>query len=333
MPKKELLFVIVGIILCLAMLIGRFIWSSHLKSPDKDIDTEKQTTTTTTITSLTKTTEVTTETTVANTTESNDIDRTLSYEEQQGRHGDYANEIVVVGDSIASGFHLYGFILEEHGLAQGSTGIRNIHDFTFLHNGMDMDVSDILEEIQPAYIYMSMGMNDVNMITSTEYKEKYKNEIENTLRICPDSNIIIAGITPISYGNEFTDNSTILEFNSELKSLVEEFSLPNLKYYDAYNVLADPNTNALKEEFSAGDGIHLSTQSYELLLEGLYPILDEMPLSKKPSSDNNMDNSISITTTTTVSDSNDMSGYNEYDSSLDDTSGYSDYGYDNNSQW
>ena len=78
--------------------------------------------------------------------------------------------MTVVGDSIAYGFNAYGYISDEQNLAQGSVGIRNIHDFTFTDNdGQEVDVLDALEERQPAYIYMSMGMNDVNMCTEEEY--------------------------------------------------------------------------------------------------------------------------------------------------------------------
>ncbi|MFR3811734.1 MAG: hypothetical protein ACLTXT_04500 [Ruminococcus callidus] len=40
-------------------------------------------------------------------------------------------------------------------------------------------------------------MNDINLLSAEEYTAQYAAEIEKILTICPDSDIIVAGITPI----------------------------------------------------------------------------------------------------------------------------------------
>ena len=51
------------------------------------------------------------------------VTTTLSPEQLQQRHTVYPQVITVVGDSIASGFALYGAIPEENGLAKGCVAI------------------------------------------------------------------------------------------------------------------------------------------------------------------------------------------------------------------
>lgn len=205
------------------------------------------------------------------------IQTTLSPMELEQRHAMYPQALVVMGDSIASGFHLYDFIPDEHGLAHGSVAIRNLHDFTFSCEGEEMDALDAVERLQPAYLYMSMGMNDLNIISSEEYNTLYRTEIENILRIAPETNIIVGAITPIEATSDFTSNTRIQEYNAVLQEMVKSFARSNVIYFDAYSILADPATQALREEYSAGDGVHLSTKSYEVLLQMMYPYLDAMP--------------------------------------------------------
>ena len=121
--------------------------------------------------------ETTAETTTVTTTTAQSAE-SLSAAEKERLHTIYGEKMTVVGDSIAYGFNAYGYISDEQNLAQGSVGIRNIHEFTFTDNdGQEVDVLDALEERQPAYIYMSIGMNDVYMCTEEEYIINYQEAI------------------------------------------------------------------------------------------------------------------------------------------------------------
>lgn len=193
-------------------------------------------------------------------------------------HAAYPQNLVVIGDSIASGYHLYGFIPEEHGLATGNAAIRSLHDYTYSCDGQEnMDVTEIIGKMQPGYILMSMGMNDINLLSEEEFTSTYQTEIEGLLAVSPESNIAVAAITPIEYGNSFVAASKIVAYNSALQQMIEEMQRENVKYFDAFSLLADSSTQSLKSEYSAGDGIHLATASYEAMLSALYPILDTMP--------------------------------------------------------
>ncbi len=193
-------------------------------------------------------------------------------------HAAYPQNLVVIGDSIASGYHLYDFIPEEHGLAAGNAAIRSLHDYTYPYNGQEnMDVTDIVAEMQPAYILMSMGMNDINLISKEEYTATYQKEIEALLEASPKTNIVVASITPIEYGNSFVSVTKLLEYNAALEEMIQHMNRSNVRYLNAFDLLADPSTLGLKQEYSAGDGIHLGTKAYEVMLNALYPLLDTMP--------------------------------------------------------
>ena len=190
----------------------------------------------------------------------------------------YPQQLSIVGDSIASGFGVYGVLDNPYDFATGNMGSRSINDYTFNYEGTNGVYNEVLKLSQPGYIYISMGMNDVNMITSDQYAENYREIITSVREICPDSCIVAAGITPISASSTFTASSTIETFNEKLKEVVSEFDSPYIRYFDAGSYLKDEAAGGLRAEYNGGDGIHLSGKAYYMLLENLYLLLDEMPV-------------------------------------------------------
>ncbi len=277
MERKQIIIILAGVLLCIIMLFTGLYFSGQLHPISQDtivpaVAELKENETAQVSGMKAVTTTVTTSTTTTTTV------KTLSAAEKEKLHEIYAEKITVVGDSIAYGFNAYGYISDEQNLAQGSVAIRNIHDFTFTCDGVEMDILDALEKTKPTYIYMSMGMNDVNMTTAEEYGAAYKEAITSIQEICPDSNLIVAGITPIAADCDFTDNAEIRNFNDVLKEVVTDFDSPNIVYFDAYSVIADPETEDMRLEYSGGDGIHLTGQSYEDLLNAVYEVMDTMPI-------------------------------------------------------
>ncbi len=196
-------------------------------------------------------------------------------------HEIYPQELSVVGDSIASGFGAYQVLTNPYDFATGNLATRSIDNYTFTYDGSSYGYIEALEHSQPAYIYLSMGMNDVNITTSDEYAENYRNIITKVQEVCPDSVIIVAGITPISVSSTFTTQSTIQKFNEKLKETVDSFADSKVIYYDAYSAVYDAASGGLRADCDGGDGIHLSYSAYSTLLSNLYPVLDEIPAPQK----------------------------------------------------
>ena len=185
----------------------------------------------------------------------------------------FKKSIVIVGDSIAKGFGVYARLDEGHVLAEGSVGTRNIHEFKFKYTGIEMDILDVLKYIKPKYIYLSMGLNDVNISTKEEFKENYLKLIDEILLALPSSSIIVTSITPVTIDSEFTKNEKIDEYNEIIKKLVIEKNNPQIYFVNASKNLKDESNN-LKTEFSSGDGIHLAPSAYDYLLSYMLIAID-----------------------------------------------------------
>lgn len=186
----------------------------------------------------------------------------------------YQDRIVIIGDSIAYGFNAYGYVPFEHNLAKESVSMWNLNAFTFDKGWGAMNIIDNTAYVQPALIYMSLGLNDVNATSSDTFAASYRNAIDRILANVPDTTIVVGSITPISDSNGFIGNDVIREFNSALQNMVNDIGSPQVLYFDAYSVLADPDTLALRWDFSSGDGMHLGSQCYNMIFTALFNYLD-----------------------------------------------------------
>lgn len=183
----------------------------------------------------------------------------------------YQQRIAIAGDSIAYGFNAYGFVPYERNLAQESVSMWNLEYFTFCGG---YGLVDAAAYVSPEILYISLGMNDVNMNDSASFASKYKDVVTQILSRCPDTTIIVAGITPIGYESTFTSNERIREYNSALENMVVGLNDQRVCYFDAYSVVSD-EYGMLRYDCSGGDGIHLQTHCYGDFLNTLYNLLDD----------------------------------------------------------
>lgn len=190
----------------------------------------------------------------------------------------YQDRLVVAGDSIASGYYYYGYIPEGHNLAQSSLSIWNYEYFTFNVGGTFMNISDGINVLQPKLVLFSVGMNDINCTSAETFTEKYRSKIDLALRQDPDVNIVVSGITPIASYVTYTTNDTIRQYNAALKAMVDSIGSSRVYYFDPFPVLADPATNALKDNGSSGDGMHLASSCYGEVLAAIFNYLDTTPV-------------------------------------------------------
>lgn len=188
---------------------------------------------------------------------------------------------MIAGDSIASGFNIYGYIPTEHNIATESVGVWNYENFTFNFGYGEMGMVDAATYMQPKLLCISMGMNDMPNNSPDWFADEYYNLIAQILERVPDINIVAAGVTPVADYVSYTTNENIRNHNAALENMINEIGSPQVYYFDAYSVLADSNTLTLSSEYSAGDGIHISSGSYDIILTALFNFLDTTPVMEQ----------------------------------------------------
>lgn len=185
----------------------------------------------------------------------------------------YQERLAIAGDSIAYGFNFYGYIPDIHNIATESVSMWNFDHFTFNYGAGDIGLIDAIDYIHPKLLYMSLGMNDVNMNYPDSFTAKYTEVIYQILERVPDINIVVAGITPVTAECDYISNDIIREYNYALEAAVIEIDSPRVCYFDAYSIVCDESLD-LRYECTSGDGIHLEPYCYADILTALFNYLD-----------------------------------------------------------
>ena len=193
----------------------------------------------------------------------------------------YQDRLAIIGDSIAYGYNAYGYIPYEHNIARESLAIWNMDTYSFDIDGYYAGWLDTADYVNAPLYFISIGINDIYSCTPDEYGASILNIAQQVLERVPTATIIVGDITPIAYWNTYTTNENIRSFNYSLQTAVENANNPQILFFDTYSVLADPNTLALSDSYSSGDGMHLSGDVYSYILNAMFNFLDSADVMKQ----------------------------------------------------
>ncbi len=227
------------------------------------ISTEAPTTEATTTTQATTTTVTTT---VATTTTPEVTTQAFIPDTPTARDYDYEKDLVFLGDSVCMGLRFYsGMLSETQVYAEGSLGARNLLSGEFTILGGKYSAVQAVEARQPKYIYLWMGMNDINMTTEKGYADNLKNISDKLLEVSPYSKVIVVSITPTTDWHEWKANERIDTYNNYTRNYFQNLNDERFSYLDINSFLEDENGN-LPDMYQSGDGLHLSPYAYQLVL-------------------------------------------------------------------
>ncbi|MGN0621927.1 MAG: GDSL-type esterase/lipase family protein [Porcipelethomonas sp.] len=188
----------------------------------------------------------------------------------------FEDDLYIIGDSIALGYGAYQRVPSRHVLAELNAAPSSIRDFTFDYDGKKHTVLAILNDEMPENIMLSMGVNDITTYSDENFAEKYMGFVSDVKTLCPDSNIYVMALTPVMKSCEYTDNDAINSYNNALKSAVEAQKDDKITFIDVPPELFDKSGN-LKSEYSSGDGMHLTGDAYDVLLDNMSEYINAAP--------------------------------------------------------
>lgn len=212
--------------------------------------------------------------------EFDDPDTYIKYDPETGEYvlppelKSLAAESMFAGDSVCRGYMAYGFISAKQSFASGDIGARNLLETDVFYRGKDRKFVSVLKEVNPKRLFLSMGMNDVNMVTAEEHYENLKTVTDTALKNST-ANVYLCAITPIRV--DFTEEGRIDEFNTQIRKLAFDYAKNGEKrvhFIDYTAPLTDENGKLL-EKYDAGDGIHLGPDVYFIALHEIHKQINE----------------------------------------------------------
>ncbi|MEG1782216.1 MAG: SGNH/GDSL hydrolase family protein, partial [Oscillospiraceae bacterium] len=175
---------------------------------------------------------------------------------------DYLEKSVFVGDSIFQGFTFYKLQNANRVLSKVGVGSRNILLQTLENDGKEYLLQEFLKKKQPQYVYIMLGLNDINMIETQEYSANFKEIIALIKTTVPDADIVLCSMTPIRKMS-FSSPKWIRKYNLVLQQIAQETK--GVYYLDMFDYLSV--NGILANKYSAGDGIHFTKKTYQMLVD------------------------------------------------------------------
>ncbi len=174
----------------------------------------------------------------------------------------YFADAVFVGDSLTQGIQLYG-IIDTTVLANRGINLQTVYkeDKIRVAEGYTGVIPE-LKRIQPAKIYVQLGMNDIAWRTQKDFNKLYGELIDNIKDTVPGATIYIQSIFPVtnwySLEDNGIDNSKVVTYNQGLSELAAE---KDCHYLDVHSALI--NDNGVLPDEASPDGIHLNGPYYQ----------------------------------------------------------------------
>ena len=164
------------------------------------------------------------------------------------------SDAVIFGDSRVTGFSIYGFLPEERVLAETSTNITAIDGLL-----------DKADAASPARIYVSYGINDVATglwRTPEDYAEEVLHYAKLLQERYPEAQVCINSILPAS--PEACEERSLWKVLPDYSAAMKKACADSDICYIDNGALA-----AAHWDLYAGDGIHFSTEFYELWAQNM----------------------------------------------------------------
>lgn len=154
----------------------------------------------------------------------------------------------IFGDSRTVGFSFYEFLESSRVLADAGLTIADLPDYL-----------DQIRLLNPSYLYLCTGLNDVSIglwPTPEDYVAAYEELMQQLMAEFPDTQIIVNSIFPAQDPAflQSTDWYEIPAYNTAVKAWCEEKGyayIDNTQVYEEHKDLYDP------------DGIHFQKDFYE----------------------------------------------------------------------
>ena len=157
---------------------------------------------------------------------------------------------LVIGDSITQGLYQYGVLDEANVQADRGTGVSEQNS-----EKLEEHVAKA-KEMKPSALFLAYGMNDVGVQNgnSEGFIKAYRSVIKDLKKSLPDTRIYVNSILPAAQTaiDQNQVYASIPEFNEKLKELCEK---EKVTFID--------NTELVKQEYYANDGIHMSPAYYK----------------------------------------------------------------------
>ena len=189
---------------------------------------------------------------------------------------EYIDKLTFLGDSTTYGLKYYEVLSGGKNTTQvwtPASGTLTLYNYAtativFPEDGQEISIVDAVTRKQPEYLVITLGVNGVAEMDEDWFKQDYTALVQSIQAASPDTKIICNSIYPVENDYEHINsinNTNIPQANEWIKAVAEA---TGCKYADSASVLKAED-GSLREDYGNGDGIHLTADGFNAVLEYL----------------------------------------------------------------
>ena len=160
----------------------------------------------------------------------------------------YFSDSVILGDSRSVGFYLFDYLPQERVMAEAGNTIQTIDDYM-----------DAIKKINPSYIFLCFGLNDVTSgrwNSPEEWVSDYREDVKKLHEQFPDTTVVINSILPVNEEKAVSTNERV-NLVPEYAAALREFCETDQILYVNCDEMAANHEDLLDQ-----DGIHYLRKFY-----------------------------------------------------------------------
>jgi|GEM_PF-233916 Lysophospholipase L1 and related esterases len=185
----------------------------------------------------------------------------------------YLDDIVFLGDSLTYGLKVYGMLDDGRDTKQvwvpsnGTLLLNNVADAKIVYpdTGSEITVSQAIAAKKPTKLIISLGINGISYLDEDGFIAQLTSLINEVKKDSPDTVIILQSMFPIATTYEYQgsiNNNKICHGNYWMAKAASENGVYFLNTAEAL-VGKD---GFLAEDMQSGDGLHINTTAYNIVL-------------------------------------------------------------------
>ncbi len=188
-----------------------------------------------------------------------------------------------IGDSISTGYSLYGFLSEKNVFAKVGLNPSSVLTKSVSTCYGEIGIEEMLGYTMPKRVYVMLGSNGIQWLSLSNMLKSTQTLAETITSVCPDAQIVIISVPPVTaeYNSTVEDVNVMEKIDNYNRSLESYCSFNDILFVDASTLLKD-NTGYFDHSYAESDGIHFKSSAYKTLLAKIQADVEEYEAENSP---------------------------------------------------
>lgn len=195
--------------------------------------------------------------------------------DQVGYDKSFFENTLFIGDSITTGYSLYGYIDDKNVYAKIGLNPSTVLTKSVSTCYGEITIGDMLDYTQPDIVYIMLGSNGIQWLSCENMISSTGELVDIIEEHCPDAFIVLVSVPPVTADYDSTVDidvmEKILEYNRKLWDYADEHLLG---YIDITGMLTD-DTGYFNKGYAEYDGMHFKPDAYKAVLSELQTVTEE----------------------------------------------------------